>query len=46
MQFMADMTRHFADAVSRIPLPVARVERIGYSLRDFSSHHFHTFEGI
>jgi hypothetical protein len=45
MQFMADTTRHFADAVSRIPQPIELVERIGCSLRDFSSYHFRTFEG-
>jgi hypothetical protein len=43
---MADMTRHFAEAVSRIPRPNERVEPIGCSLCDFSSYHFRTFEGI
>jgi hypothetical protein len=46
VQFMADMTRNFAEAVSRIPRPNERVEPIGCSLRDFSSYHFQTFEGI
>jgi len=40
VQFMADTTRHFAEAVSRIARPNDRVEPIGCSLRDFSSYHF------
>jgi hypothetical protein len=46
VQFMADTTRHFAEAVSRIPRPNEQVEPIGCSLHDFSSYHFQTFEGI
>lgn len=46
IQFMADMMRQLVEALSRIPQPVERDERIGYSLRDFSSYHFRSFEGI
>jgi hypothetical protein len=46
IQFIADTTRHLVDALSRIPQPVDQVERIGCSLRDFSSYHFRSFEGI
>lgn len=44
-QFMADTTRHFAEVVARIPRPNERVEYLGCSIRDFSSHHFRSFEG-
>jgi hypothetical protein len=46
VQFMADTTRHPVEAISWIPRPNERVEHIGCSLRDFSSYHFPTFEGI
>lgn len=46
VQFMADTTRHLAEAISWIPRPKERVEPTGCSLRDFSSYHFRTFEGI
>jgi hypothetical protein len=46
MQFMADTTRHLVDALSRIPQPVERVERIGYFLCNFFTYHFRSFEGI
>jgi hypothetical protein len=42
---MADRIRHFVDAVSRIPQPAERVERIGCSHHGFSNYHFRTFEG-
>jgi Uri superfamily endonuclease len=45
-QFMADTTRYLAKAVLRIPRPNERVEHLGCSLCDFSSHHFRSFEGI
>jgi hypothetical protein len=42
---MAETTRQFAEAVSRIPRPMERVEHQGCSIRDFSSHHFRSFDG-
>jgi hypothetical protein len=45
-QFIADTTRHFAEAVAQISQPNERAENHGCSLCDFSSHHFLTFEGI
>jgi hypothetical protein len=46
VQIMADTTRHLVEAISWIPRPNERIEPIGCSLRDFSSYHFQTFEGI
>jgi hypothetical protein len=45
-QFMANTTRHFAEAVAQISRPNEQAENHGCSLRDFSSHHFRSFEGI
>jgi hypothetical protein len=45
-QFMADTTRHYAEAIARIPQPNERAEHLGYPIRDFSSHNFRLFEGI
>jgi hypothetical protein len=40
IQFMADTSRQFTEAIAQIPLPNERVEPIGCSLLDFSSYHF------
>jgi hypothetical protein len=45
VQFIADVTRHLTEAISRIPRPNEQAEPIGCSLRDFASFHFRTFEG-
>jgi hypothetical protein len=45
IQFIADATRHLAEAISRIPRPNERAEPVGCSLRDFSIYRFRTFEG-
>jgi hypothetical protein len=45
-QFMVDTTRHFAEAVARIPQRNKQAEHIGCSIHDFSSHQFRLFEGI
>lgn len=45
VQFIADATRHLAEAISRIPQPNEWAKPIGCTLRDFASFHFQTFEG-
>jgi hypothetical protein len=45
VQFLAETTRHFAEAVLRIPRPMERVEHLGCSIRDFSTHRFRSFAG-
>jgi hypothetical protein len=45
VQFMGDITRQFMEAISRMSQPVAQVEHIGCSMRDFTDQQFHTFNG-
>jgi hypothetical protein len=40
IQFIADTSRQFAEAITRVPQPNNQVEPLGCSLRDFSSHNF------
>jgi hypothetical protein len=43
VQFMGDITRQFTEAISRMSQPIAPVERIGCSMRDFTNQQFCTF---
>jgi len=40
IQFIADTTRHLAEAISRIPRPNEQADPVGCSLRDFTSYRF------
>jgi hypothetical protein len=46
IQFMADTSRQFAEAIARMPQPNNQAKPLGCSLCDFSSHNFRSFEGI
>jgi len=46
IQFMADTSRQFAEAIARMPQPNNQAKPLDCSLRDFSSHNFRSFEGI
>ncbi|XP_062173811.1 uncharacterized protein LOC133879298 [Alnus glutinosa] len=43
---MADTSRQFVEAITRMPQPNNQAEPLGCSLRGFSSHNFRSFEGI
>jgi hypothetical protein len=40
IQFMADTSRQFTEAIARMPQPNNQAKPLGCSLRDFSSHNF------
>jgi hypothetical protein len=46
IQFMADTSRQFAEAIARMPQPNNQAKPLGCSLCDLSSHNFRSFEGI
>jgi hypothetical protein len=46
IQFMADTSKQFAEAITQISRPNEQAKPLGCSLCDFSSHNFRSFEGI